>query len=687
MNSKNTISTSSIDTQRKLRIEKIFKLRELGIEPYPVNSKRDYTLIDIKNNFDEIKKIDQEVYLCGRVKTKRGGGKIIFLNLEDESNPSGFQVVIKIDEIPENRDLLLQSKLEKDSLSFQEVKSLIDEGDYVQVKGYLDQTMTGENSLFVREIKILSKCLRPLPEKIDYDNTESRYLDRVADLKFNTSDENALSIRDIVKLRGIYWNIWREEMTKEGFLEFQNNTFETHPAGADAKPFLTNYNELNQEVNLRIALELPLKKLIAGGYEKVYEIGRIFRNEGSSPSHLQEYSQIEWYWAYSNYFDAMPFTIRIYRRIVNAIVGSLVHTGYNGDEINWGPWCSEEMGKVNGWKLVDGWPLIPYFDAIRYYSKNYYKNGEIDLENKSYDELLQIASNQEIVIEKGTAYGNLVDKIYKKVARPFMINPFFLIDQPIEVEPLAKRSPENPNRVHRWQILAGGAELGKCFSELNDPLDQYDRLKAQQDAKDNGDEEAQSLDEEYVKAMEYGMPPMSGFGMSERLVSFLLGKHIKEVTTFPYIRDKNEEINKKTKVFHVILNSDKSIPSWQRLNAIAHLTGSVIAHNLRKTDVIEIETVKTKDGLEFPMDLRWGIHIKQSGDSQKILDIYKQAKENVELKTTLFGEDFFVAKDGKQAIDMFLNKNQDEIKWIGVLIYGDIKKVRRLTDELEDFDS
>jgi lysyl-tRNA synthetase class 2 len=436
-------------------------------------------------------------------------------------------------------------------LSFEQFKTLIDEGDYIQAQGCLDKSKRGEPSLFVEKFTILTKCLRPLPDQLDYHNFEQRYTNRVVDLKMNTQDSSGMSVRRLVELKNIYWSIWRQEMQKQGFLEVECPIFEHIPGGAEAKPFTTFYNELDQEVFLRISLELPLKKLIAGGLEKVFEIGRIFRNEGSSPQHLQEYTQIEYYWAYSDYTDGMKLVKAIYQRIVKEILGKSEQIDYYGHQVDWGEWCSFKQAKDNGWGLVassgqilnsqeiqqsqdqdlQGWPIVSYYEAIRHFSK-----GQVDIENKDYPQLVELAKDLKIEVEPGLGFSSLVDKIYKKTARINIHSPIFLALVPVELEPLAKRNSDSPNLTERWQIVAGTAELGKCFSELNDPVDQFGRFEEQQAARDGGDQEAQFMDKNYVRALELGTPPMSGFGTSERFLSFLLGKHIKECVTFPHIK-------------------------------------------------------------------------------------------------------------------------------------------------------
>jgi lysyl-tRNA synthetase, class II len=637
-NNTNKTSTSSIETQRMLRIERMHKLMDLGVSPYPVYSNRDFVLKQVKIDFEKLSEeysfgSNKQIALCGRVKSKRGGGKISFATVEDESMPTGFQFVFKVD--------LLPNQTTQESLTFDNFKELIDEGDYIEAIGYLEASSTGEPSLFVQKFRILTKSIRPLPDKLEYDNTEARYLDRVADFKMDTKDDNGISIRDVIRFKALHWKIWREELDKEGFLEVECPIFENTPGGADARPFKTFYNELDQEMYMRISLELPLKKLIAGGFEKVYEIGTIFRNEGASPQHLQEYTQIEWYWAYSDYFKAMPFIQRVFRRIVKEILGTYIQTDYYGNEINWGEWITQEESQKEGWQSIGGWPMMPYFEAVRYYSRNFYEGGEIDLENKTYEELLDIAAKNGVEIEKGTGLAGVMDKIYKKVCRAYITNPIFLMAQPADLEPLAKRDPNDPTLVHRCQIVVGTAEMGKFFSELNDPIDQLERFEVQQAARDAGDEEAQFMNTDYVKAMEYGMPPMSGFGYSERMVSFLLGKPIKECTTFPHIRNSDnngKDKKERTMAGHAVILNTPQISIVDKISAAAKISVSL--------GDVEIEPV-----------------IKQAENEQLILDLKKVA----------------------EAKGLIVNSSLKNNTCIGLMIFGRKNLVEEVTDGFSKF--
>ena len=669
------------------------------------------TLFNIPNRQDDTTELEpskivlkpkQKITLAGRIKSKRVSGKIAFTTMEDESLPEGFQFVFKQD-LLDGASNLIEQKINNStssSLTFSQFKNLLDEGDYIQASGYLDRSQTGEPSLFVESVKILTKCLRPLPDKLDYENFEERYLNRVVDFKMNTKDETGLSVRDIVRLKQKYWHIWRDEMQKEGFLEVECPVFEKIPGGAEARPFTTFYNELDQEVYLRISLELPLKKLIAGGFERVFEIGRIFRNEGSSPQHLQEYTQIEFYWAYADYTDGMKLVKRIYQRIVQEILGQLKQIDYYGHEVNWGDWCSLATALSNGWGLANneqvwepdltgqskqnippeahkifGWPIIPYYDAVKFYS-----NGEVDFRNKSLEDLLQIAKEKGVDIEPGAGIASVMDKIYKKVARPHIHNPIFLALVPVELEPLAKRHPPQPNLTERWQIVAGTAELGKCFSELNDPVDQFERFQQQQAARDAGDEEAQFMDEDYVKALELGTPPMAGFGTSERFLSFLLGKHIKECVTFPHVRTQENKPGKSktTMVAHVVLWNHPELAEWQKYNTIAHLTASFAAREGKK--LILFEHSHTQDGEDIPMNIQHAIMIKQTDDLNKLRQL-KRLAEQEKLLVTVFTEDMQLTSDDYKVNQLHTQKLSSEIKYLGVLVYGKKSLVEKLTTE------
>ncbi len=305
-------------------------------------------------------------------------------------------------------------------------------------------------------------------------------------------------------------------MEDKGFMEVEMNVLETVPGGAEAEPFVTHHNALNRDFFLRISLELPLKKLLVGGFERVFEIGRIFRNEGISTEHLQDYMQMEFYWAYADYEQLMQMIQELYQGIVKNVTGG-IKTTYDGKEIDW----------------AGQWPKVRYFDIFKD------KTG-LDLNTVSDEDLKKYAAKEKIKLDNNFGRGRVIDLIYKKKVRPSLVQPCFLINPPVEIEPLAKKDPKNPKEVQRMQIMAGGTELGKGFSELNDPIDQRERFEAQMKLRESGDKEAQMLDEDFVEALEYGMPPAAGFGLSERLFAVIMDKSIRETVFFPPMKEEEK---------------------------------------------------------------------------------------------------------------------------------------------------
>jgi lysyl-tRNA synthetase, class II len=659
-------STSSVQAQREVRLQRMQKLQELGQDPFTPDSHRDFVLAKVKHEF-ELFKSHSSLTLAGRIKRKRTSGKIAFATVEDESYPDGFQFIFKQDVLD----------VESNSgLKFDDFKQLLDEGDYIQATGYLDVSQSGEPSLFVTKYKILTKALRPLPDELDYQNVENRYLDRVADFKMNTKDESGLGVRDMLSLKSNYWSIWREEMINEGFLEVETPSLELIPGGAEAKPFQTYYNELEQEVYLRIAPELNLKKLMAGGFEAVFEIGKNFRNEGSSPQHLQEYTAIEWYKAYQNYNYGMELTKRIYQRIAKEVLGDTRQVDYYGNTINWGDWCSSQEAEQNGWENLSGWPKIKYFDAVRYFS-----DGQTDTEGKTDEELVEIGKKLGIEgLNPHLGTGTLLDKIWKKV-RVNTKNPFFLILPPVELEPLAKRHPQNPSLTERFQVVAGSAELGKGFSELNDPVDQFDRFEVQQAARDAGNDEAQFMDPGYVRALEYGTPPMAGFGTSERFFSFLLGKHIKECVTFPAVKPQEQNAKKtKTMVAHCLILDEPGLESWRKFNTVSHLTAAFGARAGQR--LFWHKDSESKDGENILMNIQHAIINKKTDSSDKIHAL-KLVAESKGLEVAVFTQDMQNSSDDAKVSLAHSQQTADQIKWLGVLIFGKKSDVEELTQDFE----
>lgn len=539
------------------------------------------------------------------------------------------------------------------SLSFDDFVKLLDEGDYIEATGVLDYSQNGEPSLFVHSYKLLTKSLRPLPE--DLTDIEQRYRQRYIDMRINPE------LRELFKKKSIFWKATRSFMDAQGFMEVIVPTMEHTTGGAEATPFVTHHNALDEDFYLRISSELHQKRMIVGGLEKIYDIDKNYRNEGIDDEHLQEYTQFEFYWAYSDYNQLMNLTEELIKYVILSTFGTLQ---LRYDETTTVDWSKP-------------WRRIPYYDFVQEY-------GGIDLEScKTIDDLRLLATSLGLEYDSTDGFGRLIDLIYKKTARKKCIEPIWLIDQPVELSPLAKRVQSNPRLTQRAQLIAYGSELANGFSELNDPIDQLERFKEQQELRESGDDEAMMLDKDYITALEIGMPPTSGFGYSERLFSVLNRKSIRECTPFPLMRREEEKSSKtKTQVFHIVLLDDPSIEQWQYYNAISHLTGSLVSHNNLKKEIIEIPKLESKDGEEFPMDMRWGIVIKKAKSSSELLDLYRVGQKN-NLKTTLFAKEYLGAKDSITNLNTIAKIESEALKWIGVILYGKKSTVEELTEGFE----
>jgi lysyl-tRNA synthetase class 2 len=473
------------------KLEKLQRVKEFGMDPYPEKTQRDFTNAQALENFDQIK---QPISLVGRVRSVRPMGGSAFANIEDESGK--MQLFLNKGNMQEELFKLFAKNVEL--------------GDFIQVTGELFLTKTEEKSLKVTDWKMLSKNIRPIPtEHFGIKDEEELLRKRYLDLMINPETRN------LFRKKNVFWQTVRNFLSREGFLEVQNPVFEHTPGGADAEPFITHHNALDQDFYMRISLELALKRLLVGGYEKVFEIGRVFRNEGIDRQHLQEFDHMEFYWAYGDLEKGIKLSQALFKEIVNNVTGGY-ETTYEDQKINWG----------------GEWPVVDYFEAFK-------KETGIDLSGEiSVEQLMKKADELGIKYEKSYGKGRMIDTVYKKTVRQKMIQPCVLVGHPIEVSPLAKQDPKNPARTLRFQIVAGTAELCNAFAELNDPIDQRQRFEEQMKLREAGDSEAQMIDEDFVEALEYGMPPAFGFGMSERFFAFLMNKSVRECVVFPPMKDK-----------------------------------------------------------------------------------------------------------------------------------------------------
>lgn len=471
------------------RKKKLEALKAAGVVCYPEMVARTHTIGAVLEKFASFAKSKKRVSIAGRVMGMRGHGGVVFLDINDESG--ALQAVLK-------KDALKDFKLFCDNL---------DIGDFLSVTGLLFTTQRGEKSIAANAIVLATKSLRPIPsEHFGIQEIETRLRRRYLDLLIHPE------LRDLFRLKNKFWSAFRSYLTAEGFLEVETPILESIPGGADAEPFTTHMNALDIDLYLRIALELPQKKLLVGGYEKVFELGRIFRNEGIDHEHLQDYTQLEFYWAYAEYHALMKFVEKLYKAVIKIVFGTMKRS-WQGRVIDWGK----------------RWERVEYYDIFK-------KLVGLDLETATHDMLFSEAMKRGLRPETSLGRGRLIDLLFKKVVRPTLIQPCFLVNPPADIEPLAKRSEKFPGRVARFQVVACGTELGKGFSENNDPIYQRERFLEQSALREKGDKEAQRLDEDFLEALEYGMPPAAGFGVSERLFAILIDKPVRECVFFPLMR-------------------------------------------------------------------------------------------------------------------------------------------------------
>lgn len=491
-----------LEDYRNERLKKLETLRERGIEPYPSKSHRNTKISEVINHFDE--KQGQEVVVAGRIVAIRSFGKLVFLKLRDLTGEVQIFMKASSEETPEG---LLGAK---------DIR-LLDTGDFVEAKGLVNKSQTGEISVFSDFVRLLTKTLRPLPEK--FTNKEERYRRRYVDMNVNPE------VRERLVRRSKFWQATRDFMNQHGFIEVNIPVLEHTTGGADATPFVTHMDALDEDFYLRISHELPLKRLLGGGFEKVYDIGPRFRNEGIDDEHLPEHIAFEAYAAYENYEDGMKFYEEMIKYVCKETWGTLeFHVG--GFDIN----------------LDQEWPRIKYADLLK-------EKFDVDVFNPDREHLIKVLLenwdakdlSKDAFIKKleNTTTPHLIDDVWKLI-RKTSAGPYWVIEEPLSLSPLAKKSPENPLVTERFHPVIAGTEMGNGFSELNDPLDQLARFEEQQAARDAGDEEAQMLDKDFVEMLEYGMPPACGWGNSERNFWLLEGVPGREAVPFPTMRSSED---------------------------------------------------------------------------------------------------------------------------------------------------
>ena len=489
-------AASTLNDERATRLGKRAAMLEAGQNPYPEHTELDTYVTDIESKYAGLadgEDTEDVVKIAGRVVAKRGQGKIMFIVVRDPT--AEIQLFCRINEMGEDAWSTLKA---------------LDLGDIVNVEGVVVRTKRGQLSVAPRQARLLSKAVRPLPEKFHgLSDKETRYRQRYVDLIAN------VDVRDTFRKRSQILSTFRRFMESDGYMEVETPILQTIQGGATAKPFITHFNALDQECYLRIATELHLKRCIVGGFERVFEIGRIFRNEGMDLTHNPEFTTMEAYRAYSD-LDGMKALAQGVIKAANKAIGNPEVIDYQGQQIDLsGEWASRPMTDIVS-------------DVI----------GKKITINTPVEELAAAAREKDIEVKPEWTAGKIIAEIYDELGEDTIVNPTFVCDYPIEVSPLAKRFEDDPRLTHRFELVIAGHEYANAFSELNDPVDQAERFKKQVEEKFAGDEEAMEYDEDYVRALEYGMPPAGGIGIGiDRVVMLLTNQaSIRDVLLFPHMK-------------------------------------------------------------------------------------------------------------------------------------------------------
>ena len=481
-----------VNELRQIRVDKLNAMRAAGKDPFTVTTAdQNIHSNEIAERFEELE--NKDVCICGRMMSRRDMGKANFIDVRDRNGR--MQVYVKIDEVGED--------------VFADFKKW-DIGDIIEVKGFVFKTRRGEISIHAKSLRLLSKSLLPLPEKFHgLTNTDVRYRRRYLDLIMNPE------VRDTFVKRSLIIREIRKFLDAQGFIEVETPMLVANAGGAAARPFETHFNALDEDLKLRISLELYLKRLIVGGMEKVYEIGRVFRNEGLDTRHNPEFTLMELYQAYTDYHGMMDLTENLYRTVAQNVLGTTTIT-YNGIEM--------DLGKP--------FERITMVDAVKKYA------GVDWNEIKTLEDARACADAHKVEYEERHGKGDILSLFFEEFAEEHLIQPTFVMDHPVEISPLTKRKPEDPDYVERFEFFMNGWEMANAYSELNDPIDQRERFKAQEILLSKGDEEANTTDEDFLMALEYGMPPTGGIGYGiDRLCMLLTDSAaIRDVLLFPTMK-------------------------------------------------------------------------------------------------------------------------------------------------------
>ena len=660
---------------RDERLRKLGELKKLGINPYPAQSRRTHKLAQIVDEFDAL--AGQQVSVVGRILNIRKFGKIAFVVVKDASGT--LQLFLSADKVA---DLDTASS----RLGFAQLP-LLDVGDFIQASGEVIKTKTDEISVEVHELRLLTKSLRPMPTAHDgFTNKEERLRRRYIDMNVNRD------VYDRFVRRSTFWQATRQYLIDHGFLEVNIPVLEHTTGGADANPFVTHMDALDQDFYLRISHELPLKRLLGAGYEKVFDIGPRFRNENYSDEHLPEHVAMEFYWAYADWQDGIAFMTDLMRFVLQKTFGTLQF----------------KLGKFDI-DLAKDWEQWDYAETIQ-------KRYGLDIFNCSLEDVQKALAANGLEVEQAENKARGIDKLWKNI-RKDVAGPVWLINTPRFISPLAKTNPDRPETTQRFQAVIAGSELTNDFSELNDPLDQLHRFVEQQNMRDAGDDEAMMLDIDFVEMLEYGMPPACGFAYSERLFWVFEGVPAREGVPFPQLRheidgvtksiypelrfeagslaaahrraniisptsERAREDNRLQYQMAVVLN--KQIETGRAMNAAAHAVSGLVGTlgNSAQLDYLEY---RDKSG---ELDAAISHHptvILRAADSKELLKAYRKARA-LDLLNNVFIETMTIGSS-QEELQILAGKNIDELQFWGLVLFGKTDDVRKVTKDFQLYGS
>ncbi|MEK6825356.1 MAG: lysine--tRNA ligase [Nanoarchaeota archaeon] len=639
------------DEVLKERLKKIEEIKKLGINPYPHFFEKTDTAAMLQKEHEKLKpeqKSKANAKIAGRLVSLRDLGKIAFGVLQDESGK--IQIVLQEPDTSE-----------KVSTFF---KKYIDLGDFAGVEGTLFRTKRGELSVLVKKAELLSKSLQSLPDKWHgLEDKEERYRKRYLDLIMSPE------VKETFHQRSAIISTLRSFLESKGFIETDTPILQPLYGGGAARPFISELHALKMPVYLAISKELYLKRLIVGGFERVYEMNRIFRNEGIDATHNPEFTMLETMWAYVDYRANMDLFEEMVEFVAKKVRGTTKIT-YQEKEI----------------ELKRPWKRLTLYEAIKKYVK-------IDVASMSDNDLREFIAEHKLQLKTEFRRGVAIEEIFSELVQPKLIEPTIIYDYPAEVSPLAKRKATDPTLAERFEPIINGWEMGNNYSELNEPITLRKVFEAEAELKKKGDEEAAPYDEDFINALEIGMPPTSGLGLGvDRLVMLLTNSaSIRDVLLFPFMKlqnlkeDKNEEQASKSQVSQsaiAVLNTGSNLSPWQQMNTVAHLTAALGAR--KGKSLLLQDQITTKDNQKIALNIQHAIMIKQASSNKELTVLTKAAKE-VGCEVTEFTKEMIETTDDRKVIEQTANKSLKDVEFLGVLIFGKRSIVDSLTQSFSLF--